>query len=264
VIPLLWYAANTLAFSLIVRRRVGLRSLFLNRFAGDGFNLLLPLGGFGGEPWKARHLGRWLPAHEATALVLTTRLIEELSGVTFAGLCLLVSGRALPWPDWLRAIASLLGIALLLVGLALSLVFTGRAPGWLATGAQRLLRTGAETSRLAPLGGRRVLGAFALGLVGHAAGLLEVIVLLRLLGVDAGAQAAAGVTALLLASGLATLIFPQGLGALEATSMFALGLLGQPAPLGLAFGLLRRGRMLVYGLVGSALGFLVLRRETRS
>ena len=46
---------------------------------------------------------------------------------------------------------------------------------------------------------------------------------------------------------------------LEAASVLALGLLGQPPPVGVAFGLLRRGRMLVYGAVGSALGLLVLR-----
>jgi uncharacterized membrane protein YbhN (UPF0104 family) len=72
------------------------------------------------------------------------------------------------------------------------------------------------------------------------------------------------VSALLLLSGLATLIFPQGLGALEAASVFALGLLGEPAALGVAFGLLRRGRMVFYGVVGSALGLLVSRREARS
>jgi 1L-myo-inositol 1-phosphate cytidylyltransferase len=55
-VPLLWYASNTLALSLMVRRRVTLRALFLNRVAGDGFNLLLPLAGFGGSPGRP---GTW-------------------------------------------------------------------------------------------------------------------------------------------------------------------------------------------------------------
>jgi 1L-myo-inositol 1-phosphate cytidylyltransferase len=263
-VPLLWYACNTLVLWLMVRRRVTVRALFLNQVAGDGLNLLLPLAGFGGEPWKARHLGRWLPAPEAAALVMTTRLIEEFTGVTFAGLCLLVSGRALPWPAWLQAASTSLGIALAVLGLALSLLLTGRVPGWLATTVRRVMRRSPDETVVAPLGSARILGAFALGLVGRAAGLLEVVVLLRILGVASGAEAAAGVSALLLLSGLATLIFPQGLGALEAASVFALGLLGEPAALGVAFGLLRRGRMVFYGVVGSALGLLVSRREARS
>jgi hypothetical protein len=252
--PLLWYASNTLGLWLVVRRRVSLRSLFFNRVAGEGFKALLPLAGFGGEPFKARHLGRWLPRQEAAALVVASRLIEELSGVSFAGACLVFSGRALHLSEVLRTTGTVLGLVLVVAGVAGTAVLSGRAPERLVSAAIRLVRRKPAGCAPAPLGMGRVLGAFALHLVGRLAGFLEVVFLLHLLGVDATAQAAAGVMALLLLSGVATIVFPQGLGALEAASVFALGLLGQPAALGVAFGLLRRARMLVYGALGSALG----------
>jgi 1L-myo-inositol 1-phosphate cytidylyltransferase len=256
--PLLWYASNTVALWLLIGRRVKLPALFLNRVAADGLNLLLPLGGLGGEPLRARHLARWLPGQEAAAAVIAGRLVDELSAVTFAGVCLVVAGQV-PLPGRLRGPGTILGIALILLGPSLALLLTGRAPARLAAAVFRLLRRGGRFPLAGPLGVRPLLGAFAFHLVGRAAGLLEVLFLLHLLGIAATARAAAGVTALLLVSGAATLVFPQGLGVLEAASVLALGLLGQPPPVGVAFGLLRRGRMLVYGAVGSALGLLVLR-----
>jgi choline kinase len=259
--PLLWFASNSLGLWLVVRGRVGLRSLFFNRVAGEGLNALLPMAGLGGEPFKVRHLGRWLPPQEAATSVIASRVIEELGGVVFAGACLVISGRALLWPEWLRAGTTVLGLVLVAAGLAATLLLSGRVPARFAALVMRLVRRRGACPQGTPaaLGPWRVLGALGLHLVGRLAGFLEVVFLLHILGIDASPAAAAGVTALLLLAGVATLVFPQGIGALEAASVFALGLLGQPAALGVAFGLLRRSRMLIYGALGSALGLLAFR-----
>jgi 1L-myo-inositol 1-phosphate cytidylyltransferase len=255
--PLLWYASNTAGLWVVVGGRVALPSLFLNRVAGDGLNSLLPLAGFGGEPFKARHLARWLPEQEAATFVIAARLIEELSGVVFAGGCLLICADALVWPGWLRTGSGLVGLALLVVGAAGTLLLSGGAPARLAATVMRLLgRPGSSPPRLAL---PRVLGALGFHVVGRLAGLLEVAFLLHLLGAGASAEAAAGVYAIVLLAGVATLVVPQGVGALEAASVFALGLLGQPPAVGVTFALLRRARMLTYGVIGSAVAYFTFR-----
>jgi 1L-myo-inositol 1-phosphate cytidylyltransferase len=257
--PLLWYTCNTLGLWSLLGRRVGLGPLMFNRVAGEGLNALLPLAGFGGEPFKARHLARWLPEQEAVTFVIGSRIVEELSGVIFAGACLLAGGATLHrGPHLFTA----LGAVLVAAGIGGALLLTGRTPGRIAVRLMRFLRRPiAVPPRLA---GPQVLGALGFHLAGRLFGFLEVTFLLGALDIDVSVQAAAAVTGVLLISGVAAVIFPQGLGVLEVASVFALGLVGQPAGLGVAFGLLRRARMLVFGAVGSALGLLELRAPART
>ena len=255
--PLLWYACNTAGTWVLVDGRVGLRALFYNRVAGEGLNSLLPLGGLGGEPFKVRHLARWLPEQEAATVAIASRLIEELSGVLLAGICLVVSALASVWPArWVPWVAAL-GVVLFAAGGAATVLLTRQAPARVAAALMRLLARPGTMPPCLPL--RRVLGALAFHALGRIAGVLEVAFLLYVVGVSAGPAAIAAVYAILLLAGLATIAFPQGVGALEAASVFALGLLGAPPPVGAAFGLLRRGRMLFYGVLGTALSLLALR-----
>jgi 1L-myo-inositol 1-phosphate cytidylyltransferase len=258
VFPLLWYTCNTLGLWTLLGRRVGLRPLLFNRVAGEGLNALLPLAGFGGEPFKARHLARWLPEQEAVTFVIGSRIVEELSGLIFAGACLLVGAATLHRSSGLFLA---LGVLLVTAGVGGALLLTSHLPGRLAVRLMRLLKRPAVVPpRLAA---PQVLGALAFHLSGRLFGFLEVTFLLGALDVNVSLQAAAAVTGLLLVSGVAAVIFPQGLGVLEVASVFALGLLGQPAALGVTFGLLRRARMLIFGAVGSALGLLELRAPAR-
>jgi 1L-myo-inositol 1-phosphate cytidylyltransferase len=257
--PLLWYLSNALGLWTLLGRRVGLGPLLFNRVAGEGLNALLPLAGFGGEPFKARHLARWLPEQEAVTFVIGSRIVEELSGLIFAGACLLVGATTLhAWP---RLFFSL-GAVMVVAGGAGALLLTGSVPGRLAVRLMRLLRRPTVVPPRLPAA--QVLGALGFHLAGRLFGLLEVTFLLAALGVQVTLPMAASVTGVLLVSGVGSLVFPQGLGVLEVASVFALGLLGQPAALGVTFGLVRRARMLTFGAAGSALGLLELRAPARS
>jgi hypothetical protein len=258
----LWYVTNTTGLWLLLDRQVRWAPLFFNRIVGDGLNALLPLASVGGEPWKVQHLGRWVRPHVATTAVIADRLIEEVSGALFAGGCLVASGAALAWPAWLRIGGTALGVGLIAGGVAACLTLVGRTPARLAGWILRLL--GGPTGAATTLDPRALAAALALHIAGRAAGALEVGFLLYAVGAPTGPDAVAGATGVLIAAGAAALVVPQGLGAFEAAAVLVLGMLGQPAAVGVAFGLLRRGRIVFYGALGGALGLWDARRAARS
>jgi uncharacterized membrane protein YbhN (UPF0104 family) len=151
-------------------------------------------------------------------------------------------------------------------GLVLTALFLrltmGRAPAWLAGLALKLIgRDALEAGERLPR--RRIAAAFGMHVFGRLVGLVEVAVVLSALGVHAGWLGAVGIGGILLVSGVVSLIVPMGIGVLEAASVFALGLAGAPPHVGLAFGLLRRGRVLFYAVIGVGLHLIAGRLRRR-
>jgi hypothetical protein len=252
LIPLLWFLANTCGLWLLTGRRVPFGPLFYNRLVGDGYNAIVPLAGVGGEPIRVRHLSRYVPVNEAATWVVADRAINEISGLAVAALAILAGAGALAWPQPFKALVVPVALAGLVATIVLLRITMGRAPSWLAGVALRLI---GQAGLSAPQGlpRKRVAAAFGMNVLGRIAGLAEAALLLSALHIHVGPMAALGIGGILLISGAVALIIPQGIGVLEAVSVFALSMAGAPPPVGLAFGLVRRGRMLLYGVAGVVL-----------
>src|SRR5262249_5707043 len=70
LIALGWFATNTNVLHVLLNRRVPWLDLLFIRLVGDSYNALLPLAGFGGEPFKVRQLGHYVDSPTAASALI--------------------------------------------------------------------------------------------------------------------------------------------------------------------------------------------------
>lgn len=248
-IPSVWILLNTLSLAALVDHEVRIVSLLRNRLVGEAINTLVPLAGVAGEPYKVMHLSTFVPLDRATHAVVSDKVLNTISGLVFftAAGSLAVALVELP--------ASLAGGMVVLVLLSvvgtvgLSAVVLSELQGRVLGRAMRRLGLVGEY-RSPPLRPRTFAVALAFNVAGRAAVLLEIVALLHLLGVSTDAAHVLSLAAVLSATSILFFVIPQGIGVSEAGVAGVFLLLGLPVHLGLAFALLRRGRILFWALVG--------------
>lgn len=248
LIALAWFPTHTCALWMILEAGVPWHELFYVRLVGDGYNALLPMAGFGGEPFKARYLSRFVAMDRVVAALVRDRVIDNAIGFGFSATWLVITLPRIALPAVLRdALWIYAGIALLLSGLSCWLVVS-RLPGRLG----RLIGTWLSGSSKEPpkLPLRRAIYAALWSMASRSLGLCEIGVLLYAIGIPVNITTIAFVDSALNAAGFIGFAFPQGVGVFEGSSVYVLGCLGVPAPAALAFALARRGRMLLVSLLG--------------
>jgi hypothetical protein len=260
LIALSWFAAGTSSLYLLLDRRVRWLRLLWIRLVGDSYNSLLPLAGFGGEPFKIRQLSYSLDPANVMATLIRDRIVDNAMGFWFSATELAVglTGYAVDG----RLHVALLGYIAVcwLFGVAgVALVRTrlpGRLGGWLA----RFLGD-ASLDAITPLPVTRLAQALACCFAARLLGVLEKVTLLWVLGLPHDLVTAAFIDGMLNAAGYVGFMFPQGLGVFEGTSVYVFGIIGAPGPLAVAFVLAGRGRMLVVGLFGISLHLAAIVRN---
>jgi uncharacterized membrane protein YbhN (UPF0104 family) len=249
----LWYAANAFGLGLLLEGRVGYRHLFHNQVVGEAMNTIVPLAGLGGDVFRVRHLAGFVGTAAATRAVVQDRLVHALSGPLFAGTALWLTVWLVPLGP---ALATSLAITagLLVTGGALMLLFmlTPYSSRWSAAILRRLSRSSSGV-RFEPPPRRLVLAVLAAKLVGRTLNLVEIAVILHLLGLAVSAPLVIAVAGLLSASAVVFFMVPQGLGVNEAGIAGAFSMVGAGGPAGLAFGLIRRARVVTWAAIGLGL-----------
>lgn len=250
VLAALWFATRASALREVLERRVPWRQLYALRWIGDGYNGVLPLAGLGGEPMKLRILDRSVPVEDGLAALVRDRLIDNGLGFivsgTFAALGVVTLAQAAP------ARGSLLLYAVLAVpvgGILLALMIT-RLPG----------RLGAFTARTfsdhdrepAPLPHAAFWRALAWFAATRVLQTCETALLLACIDVPFDLPTILLVDGTLNAAGFVGFLMPQGLGVVEGAAVLVLHGIGVPLPAATAFVLVRRGRVVVCGLVAIA------------
>ncbi len=249
LVALGWHACNTSAFRVLLDGKVPWGALYWNRLVGDGYNNLLPLAGIGGEPFKLRHLSRYLPTERVVAALIRDRVIESAFGLLFTSACLAYAMGHVKLPPPLRAaLWAFVGASFVIAMLAGALVLSalpGRAgqliARWLGGGSPEAF----DGLSLGQLG--RVL---AWHLPARLLGLVEIAILFHLLGLPVSFATVAFTDNLLNAAGFISFAIPQGIGVFEGTTVYLFGLLGFAGPIGIAFALARRGRLLIVSMLG--------------
>jgi hypothetical protein len=252
VLALGWHACNTCAFRVLLDARVPWRTLYWNRLVGDGYNNLIPLGGVGGEPFKLRHLSRYLPAERVGVALVRDRIIESGFGFLTTGLLLVVGLSAIRAPGAARAgvwVVVVVGIAAAALSAA---VATSALPGRLAARLSTLFGAG-DAERVGTLGRRRLGHVVCWHMPARVLGLTEVALLLWLLNIDLSFARVALVDSAANVAGVVGFMIPQGLGVLEGATLYAFASLGHPGAAAVAFALSRRGRLLLLAALGVGL-----------
>ncbi len=233
--------------------------------AGDSANYLAP-GGVAGEPLKVRLLSSEMPPGRALVSVTLHKHVDLLAqwlfvlcgvGVTLASFPLSASARA-------GALAGAAVLGAMLLGLTWALRRGTYAPAlrWLSrfkTLSARLTRHH-DGARAVDEGIQRFYGekrgAFAAGValcfLGWCGGAVETWIILRLLAPGHGWPAAFGIEALSMVLTTLLLFVPARIGGAEGARAGVCVLLGLTAAQGIAYGLVRRARELVWLLPGLA------------
>jgi len=255
-----WFGTSTMAMWLLLDRRVRWLRILWIRLVGDSYNALLPLAGFGGEPFKIRQLSQDVEPSFVMATLIRDRVIDNAVGFLFGATELAVGLTAYAVDDKIRvglfgyiAVCAALGIG----GMALVLTrVTGRLGAWIA---KVFGDTPPDQIDTLPLG--RTLAVAACFVGSRILGLTEKIVFLWILGLPHDFVTAGFVDGFLSAAGYLGFMLPQGIGAFEIATVHVLGYLGATGPQALAFAVGRRGRMWVVGLFGISLHLVVLARN---
>ncbi len=273
-------AADTLVWlmvlpSLPVRPKWFAR-LLAARLAGEAFNSVLPAAGLGGEPLKAVLLNRhYAIAHgDAIASIVLARTVNMLTQLVFVAggvaIGVLVMERFRPLLPY-----ALSGFGFLVF--ALAIVFSiqrFQLSSWLVglLGRRLVARFTALLALLQDIEGRfihfytsahaRFAATAAVSLAGWFIGALEVWAAMRFLGSPVTFQEAWVIEAAAQVARSAAFLIPGALGAQEGAFTLVVSALTGDASVGLAVAMVRRGRELLWILVGflSTLWFSARRR----
>jgi CDP-L-myo-inositol myo-inositolphosphotransferase len=258
-----WMFLNSRGLSALLGSRVGWRPLLYNRIVGDGYNAIVPAAGIGGEPVRIALLGSHVPATDAALAVVCDRAINIAAAFLISAAAIVVSVGWLPLPRELEVAAATYAALAVVASIALLAIVRGGVSGRVVALVGKWFGGGSLQAPGVSIGSRAIAIALAWNLLGRAVAGLEVLLYARLLGIPLSALEVVFVTGVLHAVGTATFVVPQGIGVAEAASVYALQVLGYPPELGLAFGLVRRARLLVFSAAAVALHVIGRRASGR-
>jgi len=244
--------------------------LFLLYLAGDALNSLAP-GGVAGEPVKTGLLGKMKGARSALASLTLHKHADMAAQGLFvaAGVGYAVASFPMALPVRIAAMAGAAGLGVLLLLLTWGLRRGAYGPAlrtlarWklLARRLERYQHTAEAVDdriRSFARGHRgRYIVAVAVCLLGWCGGMVETYLILHWILPSAGWGTALAVEALAMALNNMLIFIPGRLGSAEGIRAGVFLAIGLPAPAGVAYALVRRGRELAWTLPG----LLVLLKE---
>ena len=257
-----WYFA-------FLHPRVPFRTLLAVRLAGEAFNLTTPTASLGGEAVKAWLLRRRVPLDESVLSVVvakTTIMIGQglflLVGIVITWLAAPSDSRLLGWMLWLLAVEVLAIVGFLLAQIQGGFGWVPRVLGRIGLGRSRHRETVARLDRglawFYRKEPRRLVLSIGFHFIAWLLGSLEAYLILNFLGLEVSLETATIIEALGTAVRFATFLVPASLGALEGGFVATFTALGLAPSAGVAFGLARRVREVVWIAVGFAI-FAVIR-----
>src|SRR5204862_940025 len=261
---------DTLGWRYAFRRAaVPFRSLLAARLAGEAFNLTTPTASVGGEAVKAWLLRGRVPLDESVLSVVvakTTIMIGQglflLVGIVITWLAAPSDSRLLGWMLWLLAVEVLAIVGFLLAQIQGGFGWVPRLLGRIGLGRSRHRETVARLDRglawFYRKEPRRLVLSIGFHFIAWLLGSLEAYLILNFLGLEVSLETATIIEALGTAVRFATFLVPASLGALEGGLVATFTALGLAPSAGVAFGLARRVREVVWIAMGFAV-FAVIR-----
>lgn len=276
----LWLFLQTLAWSVIQNaffRKVPFLALFRIKIIGDALNVLLPSASLGGEAARAYLLKRAVPLREGVPGIVFDKTVEFTASNIFLVTGLLLGSLFVRLPDGLL-VPTVVCLAVTTIGIVVLIVFSvrgvcstlaritarfPRARRWVEGRREPLEALDENLRLLYRKGHAKTVAALVLHFLGRVAGALEVLVILRVLGVPVGPLPAVFIYAVIVIINTVFFILPGQWGITESASTLLLQALGSPAAVGLSLGVIRRIRKLVFVALALGLYFVDNRRGAR-
>jgi hypothetical protein len=257
IVPAVWVIPYAMTLKILLNNRVSFQDALYTQVSGDAFNSITPLLGLGGEPYKAKHLSNFVSLEDASRAIVQSRLIHALSGVLFAAIVISITvlvvdlSRISGFATGLSIVAAIMfTVSLLLIWVTMSRVPT-RITGLVLSRFKII-----EDFQHARLPWSTLWLALIYKLSGRSGKFLELYVIFRVLDIVPTFADMMLVEAMIMASISIFFFVPQGIGVNEAGIVTAFTIAGYAAATGIAFGLIRRARMVVYALFGLAVYIL--------
>ncbi len=249
--PAFWAIPYAMTLKILLDNRISFLDALYTQVSGDGFNSVTPLLGMGGEPYKAKHLSKFVSLQDSSRAIIQSRLVHALSGVLLTGLVLLICSIVVDFTNLPgMKIGVIVVMTIMFVVSALLLWVTmSRAPSHLTRFLLTKFRLIEEYSHVSlPWG--KMITATAYRLIGRCSKFIELYLIFIVLDINPSFADMVLVQAMILTSVSLFFFIPQGLGVNEAGILAAFELAGYTAATGIVFGLIRRSRMVVYALTG--------------
>ncbi|GAB4148437.1 MAG: hypothetical protein Tsb0016_19390 [Sphingomonadales bacterium] len=236
---------------------------------GEAFNVLMPLGSLGGEPFKAlllkRHYGIGYDASSASLVMMQALLAMAQAPFVLLGVGLSAELNLLPpgLQSGLAFTAFAFAGVMLLAWVAWQGRWLGQAIAWLEARAfgQRLARALLALNQLESqmfgfirVHKQRFWLALVLFFVNWAAGTVEIWVILHVLDSPLSLAECWVIESAIVLVRTATFFIPANLGSFEAATVYIVAAMTGAPDLGLALALIRRGRELLWSAAGLAIG----------
>lgn len=257
-----------LAFGRYAEVRPAFLTLFRVRWAAESINSIIPSAYLGGEALKVYLLQRrGFPALTASTSVVTSKTCQILAEALFLGLGALAALTLLPAKAGARA--GMMLVALAAFGLAgflfllqrrgmfgslqaLASRLSLRRPAW-EKSRESLRRLDEQIYAFYRHDRVRFIQTTAAFLAGWLSDSLEVYVVCHLLGFPLAWTAAIAIEAFIAVAKAVGFLVPGAWGVQESGIVLLFALFGLPAPIAVAYAIIRRGRELCYVLAGGAL-----------
>jgi uncharacterized membrane protein YbhN (UPF0104 family) len=234
--------------------------LFRVRIISDALNILLPSASLGGEAARPYLIKGNVPLKEGIPSVLFDKTVEFVATAIFLAVGLLLGAVFIRIPEGLLA-PTLICLAITTVGLVLLIFFSVRgfygivlkisgllskAQRWVLNREEQLRALDGNLRLLYARANLKTAAALGLHILARLTGVLEVLIILRVLGVPADYVQAWFITAVVVISNTIFFILPGQWGIMESASMLVLKSLGHPAAIGLSLSVIRRIRKLAF------------------
>ncbi|MDE2484139.1 MAG: flippase-like domain-containing protein [candidate division NC10 bacterium] len=245
-------------------RRIGFWRTLGVYLAGCSVNYFIPPGNLSGEPLKAHLLSRLIGFRRSITSITVHKHAEITALVLFLSGCLTVAMTQFALPSGLRNLILSLIVGMWIFVALVSQILKRRAFETLRRG---LARIGIRSEQIKPhwqatASLDRWLARFyktrmrafywstLLCLLGWCGGLLETYLVLRWLSAKPSLGTAVAVESLALALNSLIFFIPGRVGSAEAVRVLVFSVLGLPAAEGVAYSIVRRGREVVWAILG--------------
>jgi hypothetical protein len=258
-IALGWMALYARGLRVVLDDAVDWARLVRNRVVGDAYNVVMPLGDLGGDPFRIADLADAVGTTNAVRAIVFDRLVYVTGGLISSGLCTAAAVRAFAWDGRLEGL--LTGYAAVALGTAVVVFVVTTRPAtarWIERGLRFVKAPVPKLPAALPM--RTFARALGWNLLARAGVLVEIGVLLLALGQHVRLDAVVAITAIISVAGIVFTFVPNGIGVNEGAAVLALTLTGYGESVGLAVGLARRARQLLLAAAGVALHTLRRRR----
>ena len=249
--PALWALPYAMTLKVLLDNRITFLNALYTQVSGDGFNSVTPLLNMGGEPYKAKHLSRFVSLSESSHAIIQSRLVHALSGVIMTGLILMICSIVVDFsniPGLKLAVIAVMIIMFIVSGLLIWITMS-KAPSHLTQFLLTRFKLIEEFSHVKlPWG--KMIAATGYRILGRCSKFLELYLIFFVLDITPGFADLVLVQAMILTSVSLFFFVPQGLGVNEAGIVAAFEIAGYSAATGVVFGLIRRSRMVIYAMTG--------------